>query len=391
MPIKRLVEPAAKLAREGVVINKFQGEVLKIIQPIFLSTKGSRSVFGRNDNSNRLKSEGDLQRMPDFADFIELLASEGEGLFYRGEFADQVDNLCRERGGFLRKEDFKAYQVKKRKPLHLHCMGADMYLNPPPSSGGILVAFALKLFSSVCRNDYPKTDADWAILFALLQEATEKARVDGMARNSDSGLNQILDSATLELYRKEVMAKKESFRGTTHISIIDGEGNAASLTSSNGEGSGLMVSGTNIMLNNMLGEEDLNPDGFHRWEPNSRMTSMMTPGMAEGRDGELFAFGSGGSTRIRTAILQLLVHIFQRKMSVQEAVMAPRVHAESGMVHIESGLNRKTVEELKAYFPNHRCWDRKSLFFGGTHVSEKRGKTFYAVGDPRRGGVSIVL
>lgn len=391
LPMKQLVEPAVKLAREGVIINEFQAEVFEIIKPIYLSTKESRSVFGGLKSTEELLGKGDVLKLPDWADFLEALSKEGEDLFYRGEVSAAVDKLSRERSGFLERKDFEAYQVKKRKPLCISYGRNKVYMNPPPSSGGVLVAFALKLLSSLLHKERPTSEAGWAMLNALLQGTTEKARVDALAKITGTNLSQILDSSYLENYREEILDKKESFRGTTHISIIDGDGNVASLTVSNGEGSGLLIPGTNIMMNNMLGEEDLNPNGFHRWTPNSRMTSMMTPGVAEGDETGLLAFGSGGSTRIRTAILQLLIQIFDRNRGVEDAVMAPRLHVESGFLHIENGLTRKTVSKLRDYFPNNRCWDRKSLFFGGTHVSEKRGKTYRAVGDPRRGGVSIVL
>ncbi len=391
LPMKRLIEPAVNLARRGVEINAFQGEVFDIIKPIYLSTEQSRSVFGREEHPGMLKGVGDVQKLTKFADFLESIALEGEDLFYRGEVAAKVDTLSRDMGGFLTRDDFESYRVAKRKPLHLSHLNRDIYLNPPPSSGGILIAFAMKLLSSLSPAHRPQNDVEWSLIISLLQEATEKARVDMMVRNPDSDAAKILDIDSVNTYKREILDKKESFRGTTHISIIDGKGNIASLTLSNGEGSGLLVPGTEIMLNNMLGEEDLNPDGFHRWQPNSRMTSMMTPGIAIDKSDGIIAFGSGGSTRIRTAILQLLIHIFDRGLDLESAVMEPRLHAESGFLHLEQGLAKTVVLALKKNYPNHRCWDKKSLFFGGTHVAEKIGKTFKAVGDPRRGGVSIIL
>lgn len=391
LPMKRLMEPAVELARNGVSINKFQSEVFEIIKPIYLSTKESRSLFGMDGETNGLKGMGDFIKLPDLAGFLETLAAEGEGLFYRGEIAASVDQLCRERGGFLTRKDFEAYQVIKRKPLGIKFRENNIHMNPPPSSGGVLVAFALHLLSSLSESNRPSNETEWAGLIALLQEITEKARIDAVATSPDSDLIHILDRTYLEAYRKEVMAKKESFRGTTHISIIDNDGNVASITTSNGEGSGMLIDDTNIMLNNMLGEEDINPNGFHRWAPDSRMTSMMTPGVAEGKDNRLIAFGSGGSTRIRTAILQLLVHLFERNGSAEDAVMAPRLHTESGFLHLENGFSSKTLSRMIESYPQNRCWDRKSLFFGGTHIAEKSGDTYRAVGDPRRGGVSILL
>jgi len=391
LPMERLIEPAVRLARKGVTINEFQGEVFEIIKPIYLSTESSRTVFGKSDNPNVLKGVGDVQKLKAFADFLEELAQEGEDLFYKGEIAASIDKLCRETGGFLSRDDFEAYQVIKRPPLHMSWLENDIYVNPPPSSGGVLIAFALKLLSSLPESEYPVNDIDWAVITSFLQEATEKARVDVMIQHPDSDLESMLERDWIEAYKTEVLDKKESFRGTTHISIIDEKGNVASSTLSNGEGSGLLIPGTNTMLNNMLGEEDLNPNGFHRWSPNSRMTSMMAPGIAVDKKNGTIAFGSGGATRIRTAILQLLIHILYRNQRLEDAVMSPRIHTESGFLHMEAGLGGEAVSKLTKYYPQNRCWDRKSLFFGGTHVSQKRGNTYRAVGDPRRGGVSIVL
>ena len=109
-------------------------------------------------------------------------------------------------------------------------------------------------------------------------------------------------------------------RGTTHISVHDREGNAAAWTSSNGEGSGYVVPGTGIHLNNMLGEDDLHPEGFHADPPGQRVASMMLPTMLV-RDGSVrMVAGSGGSKRIRTALLQVILHVVDLGLSLREAV-----------------------------------------------------------------------
>jgi gamma-glutamyltranspeptidase/glutathione hydrolase len=123
-------------------------------------------------------------------------------------------------------------------------------------------------------------------------------------------------------------------RGTTHISVIDAAGNAASLTLSNGEGCGHVLPVTGIMLNNMLGEEDLNPEGFHRWGEDLRLSSMMAPTLAE-HAGRLIALGSGGSNRLRTAILQVLCNLIDLGLSPEASVAAPRIHLERGKISIE--------------------------------------------------------
>lgn len=183
-------------------------------------------------------------------------------------------------------------------------------------------------------------------------------------------------------------------RGTTHISVIDGEGNLAAMTLSNGEGCGRLVPGTGVMLNNMLGEADLSPDGWHRWRPDTRVASMMAPTLLTIGE-RRFALGSGGSNRIRSAILQTIERLTDG-MAVQDAVDAPRIHVEGDLLSIEGGVSPLSDEALAAAFPNVERWPDKNLFFGGVHVAGVRqdatGKReFVAVGDARRGGEGVVL
>jgi gamma-glutamyltranspeptidase/glutathione hydrolase len=162
---------------------------------------------------------------------------------------------------------------------------------------------------------------------------------------------------------------------------------------SNGEGCGYVVPGTGIMLNNMLGEEDINPLGFHRWPTDTRIASMMAPSLAVEGDGSITALGSGGSNRIRTAILQVLINMLDFKMPAAAAVEAPRLHFENGLLSIEPGFDDQTVERLAADFDKIDKWDGLNLFFGGVHVARLDGLTgrFTGGGDPRRGGEARVV
>jgi gamma-glutamyltranspeptidase/glutathione hydrolase len=183
-----------------------------------------------------------------------------------------------------------------------------------------------------------------------------------------------------------------STRGTTHVSVIDAAGNAAAVTVSNGEGNGRLVRGCGFMLNNMLGEEDLNSEGFHRWRPGARLGSMMTPGIAAHPDCSVIAFGSGGSNRIRTAILQALVNRCGLAMPLAEAIEAPRLHVERGHLDFEDFLSEDARHGLAAAFPDHRAWAERNLYFGGVHAAERDPKGgFAAGGDPRRGGASLIV
>jgi gamma-glutamyltranspeptidase/glutathione hydrolase len=173
---------------------------------------------------------------------------------------------------------------------------------------------------------------------------------------------------------------------TTHISVLDAEGCACSATCTNGEGSGVVVPGTGMHINNVMGEEDLNPLGFHRHPAGRRMPSMMAPSivMAEG-EVEL-VLGSAGSNRIRSALLQTIVGVVDHGMSVRAAVAAPRVHFEGGVLYAEPGIDTRALARTDLSVVS---FEALNLFFGGVQAVQRRGETITGAGDPRRGGVAV--
>ncbi|MGI9539437.1 MAG: gamma-glutamyltransferase, partial [Miltoncostaeaceae bacterium] len=174
--------------------------------------------------------------------------------------------------------------------------------------------------------------------------------------------------------------------GTTHASAVDAEGGSASLSTSNGSGSGVVVPGTGILLNNMLGEEDLNPDGFGALEPGRRMSSMMSPTLVLGGDGRALAVGSAGSNRLRSAITQTVARIVAGGLDPRSAVAQSRIHVEGGRVDAEPGISEVVLRELEAQGWVVRRWGEQNLFFGGVAVAGPAGSGLDAAGDPRRGG-----
>ncbi|HSR71026.1 MAG TPA: gamma-glutamyltransferase, partial [Kiloniellales bacterium] len=192
-------------------------------------------------------------------------------------------------------------------------------------------------------------------------------------------------------YAAEVAGRPAAPRGTTHISVVDAAGNLAAFSLSNGEGCGHLLPGSGIMLNNMLGEEDLCPQGFHAWPPGSRMASMMAPSLATRPDGGLVALGSGGSNRIRTAILQVLLNLLDLGLPLEAAVEAPRLHFEAGVLNLEGAL-AESAEALDDGVERTIAWPLHNLFFGGVHaVAREPDGSFSAAGDPRRGGCAIIV
>lgn len=385
MPLNQIMEPAITAARDGVTINHLQSYILHVVQPIYQVSAAVREVFGSQLDSTRLKLEGESMYQPELADSLEALAHEGADLFYKGEIGRRLLSQMKD-GGQLTGSDLEGYQTIKRKPLSLRYRGARLDINPPPSSGGLLIAFALKLlqggFSSGC------TSGTILCCQRLLRamELTSQARLEMGEEQED-----ILDPQYLEAYREKIADRAKFSRGTTHMSVMDAENNVASLTVSNGEGCGHFIPGTGIMPNNMLGEEDLNPGGFNRWAPDVRLSSMMAPAILQTEEGGTIALGSGGSNRIRSAILQVIVNLLDHGMSLEEAVQQPRLHLENGLLSMEPGLDEEVVNLLTQEYPRHRCWDEQNLFFGGVHAVERRGDVFTGSGDSRRGGIASII
>jgi gamma-glutamyltranspeptidase/glutathione hydrolase len=169
--------------------------------------------------------------------------------------------------------------------------------------------------------------------------------------------------------------------------VTDTEGNIASMTTSNGECSGDLVPGTGILLNNMLGEDDLHPGGFHATPPGVRVASMMAPTVVLAPDGRAeLVLGSGGSKRIRTAILQVVAAIVDGGLPVGEAVAAPRLHWDTDHVEVEPGWPGDVVDALTARWPVN-TWPELDIYFGGVHAVTP-GLDGGAAGDPRRDGAA---
>jgi gamma-glutamyltranspeptidase/glutathione hydrolase len=191
--------------------------------------------------------------------------------------------------------------------------------------------------------------------------------------------------------REGVAREPAGAPGTTHISVVDEEGNAASLTASTGAGSGVIVPGTGIHMNNMLGEYDLNPPG-RRLQPGTRLTSMMAPSLMLENGSPRLVVGSAGSIRLRGAILQIVVNVARHGLSVEEALAASRVHFEDGRVHCEGGHDPAELDRLEARGYELIRWRRRNLYFGGASAVERlEDGSLAAAGDPRRGGHGIVV
>jgi gamma-glutamyltranspeptidase/glutathione hydrolase len=395
MPMRRIVEPAVALAREGVTVDAMQAYMFGVVGAILTSTDESRALFASNKRPGELLAEGDRFAVPAFADALEILAIEGPDLFYRGEIAQRIARDARALGGYLTLADLEGYRVERRRPLDVDIFDARIALNPPPSTGGILIAFALQLLRGIEREGVRFASPSHLQWLGAAMAATNRARLESGLQDTDGdrASTRLLDPVLVDQYRARVLGRPQASGGTTHISVVDGVGNAASLSLSNGEGSGYVVPETGIMLNNMLGEEDINPQGFHCWPADTRLGSMMAPAVVQHRDGRLMVLGSGGSKRIRTAILQVLVNHLALRLPLANAVAAPRIHVEEDKVSVEPGFEERALAALANTCGGVETerWPERNMFFGGVHaVCREPGGGLSGAGDERRDGVFLL-
>jgi gamma-glutamyltranspeptidase/glutathione hydrolase len=372
--------PAAA-ARAGVEVTAIQAFLFTVLAPIFYSSPEATAIYAPR---GRLVREGERIRLPELGDLLERLGAEGPGFLYRGDVARAVSDWVTERGGLLTAADLAAYEVVERVPARVGYRGRQVLTNPPPSSGGILIADALGILERVGR---PAPLDALAEVIASTNRARDEEFLSGLRR--EGFLERFLAAEALDSVATEVRSRLGS---TTHLAVMDGAGACASVTCSNGSCSGVVVPGTGVHLNNMLGEQDLNPLGYHRHEPGARVPSMMAPTVVL-RDGlpEL-AVGSAGSNRIRSAIIQTIIGVVDHGLHAEHAVAAPRIHVEDDVVEAEPGVDAAALERLERRGWTVRRWSEQNLYFGGVQaVARGADGTLTGGGDPRRGGVATAV
>jgi gamma-glutamyltranspeptidase/glutathione hydrolase len=393
-----LLAGGARIARDGVMLGRDQALLHEILDPVLRYDREGDRLYG----PGRPRREGDLLAIPDLAGTLDRLATEGAADFYTGELGSRISAEVIERGGQLTPDDLAAYRVVSRRALRVGYRDHTVVTNPPPSSGGVLIAFALALLDRLGPGGTPGSVGALARLAEVAREAAQ-ARGAGFNRSLQRGglAPRLLAEAHIRQVAREILARgrREPARepavlpSTTHISVVDARGNAASLSSSTGCGSGLVVPGTGIHLNNMLGERDLNPSS-RPITPGCRLTSMMAPSvvLADGRP--RLVLGSAGSERLRGAIVQVIVNTLDHRLPLVEAIDKPRVHLDGDELHCEAGFDPEAAAELDALGYRTVRWpgSLRNLFFGGVSaVAVRRDGSLEACGDPRRGGHGVVV
>jgi gamma-glutamyltranspeptidase/glutathione hydrolase len=352
-----VVAPASRLARHGVRLSIVQRRFVTLVAELLVLTDESRAQFAEVEASGFYVN-------PAYADLLDALA--------QGAIVDQADTAYADpllaasvaAGGLLTRRDLAEFEPLLREASGVRRGGTTVRTNPPPAAGGAIVLDAL---TRIPLRRTGSSGVDWASAAAAQADAVLAHRAPGQMPT-----------------------------GTTHVSVIAADGTAAALTTSNGSGSGTVVPGWGVALNNMLGEEDLQPGT--PLSPGERMGSMMSPTLLDTDDGDRIVLGTGGSERIRSATLGVVLRLVDEGAELEHAVAAPRVHVGSDhQVHVEPGLDADDLESLQRLttergWSEPESWPTPNVYFGGVHAVRRAADgSVTAVGDGRRGGSAAVL
>ena len=328
LPWERLVEPALRLAREGVPMPPAHVRCLEMLEPVLTLDAGAQIY----SPGGRLLRDGELLQQPGLVRALELVRDEGADSVYTGTIAESLLMLCAERGGVVTRDDLAGYRATWSDPVE--------------------VAFAgTRFLTRAGLSGVPDT------LRALPPGADVVALVDVLA------------------------APVELDGDTTNLVTVDDDGNACVLTTSLGLGSGDYLPGLDLHLNSMLGEADLVRGAVR---PGGRMRSMMAPSVALDADGLALAVGAAGGTRLRTALVGVTVAILERNERPQDAVDAGRAHPVGEVVHVEPGVSEEALAELGRRGRSVRRWPALHHYFGGVSAIARNGPA----ADPRRSGAA---
>jgi gamma-glutamyltranspeptidase / glutathione hydrolase len=336
LPWPRLLEPALRLAREGVEFPEAHAACLAMLAPVMTMNEGARIY---SPGGELLPAGGRLEQ-PGLVRALELLAEEGPRSFYDGSLADALLELMDERGGLVTRADLQAYAAGWTEPVESEYAGTRFL-----SRAG---------------------------LSALPEAFSRLPRLRGLSPAERAlTLARALDDAGPESH-------------TTNLVTTDADGNACVLTTSLGLGSGDFLPGLDLHLNSMLGEAELIRGAL---EPGDRMGSMMAPSLAFDAEGLTFAAGAAGGTRLRSALVQVTAGVLDEGLDPQKAVSQPRLHPAAGLVHLEPGFPEEVLVALADAGLEVRAWPARHHYFGGVSVVTRNG----AAGDPRRSGAAATL
>ena len=379
----KIVAPAQQQVEKGFPLSDVAAEYFSYThQAIFGWHPDSYRAIHKDDGSY-LTSQ-DRVVLPELAHSLQLIAEQGADVFYRGELGARITAEIQANQGLLTAADLADYQAIERSPVIFNFGDWTIATNPSPAVGGTCLAAMLLLLD---QRSHESWDGATVKEMAAIQQAVIEYRssyLEGVEESIIEGeAAKLLSLATQNDWQQ--LSKSPS---TIHISAVDSDGLACSISASSGYGSGVMAGGTGMWLNNSLGEIELHPQGLAHLSPGTRLTSNMAPTICRHQDGRVLAIGSPGASRITTAIAQVLFNFVSLDLPLEDAIAHPRLHFEyidqAPAIAFETGLNITQVELASRQF------EGRSMYFGGVQAAladPKSGLT--AAADPRRtGGVA---
>ncbi len=392
LPLSEVVSPAVDLGRQGYVVGEQMAYILSLIEPIFKWTEASHALCFPD---GRPPLKGTRLSNHALANVFESIGKQPKDIHalyhqFSREFGP-------DQGGLITHQDIEDLSVRTLKPISFKWNDWSISSMPSPSSGGVLIGIGARLLQSMkMRHAFGSVSHYEEI--ADVQRLLLHLRTDDFDERiaSEAYVEKLLTQMTLP--QIEALAgthTADNYLGsTTQISAMDSAGDVVSMTLTNGEGCGCVLDGCGIQVNNLLGEEDINPKGFHQAEAGSHMQTMMAPTI--GRLGHRrIALGSGGSNRLRNAILATLLNVIEYEMPLEQAVHQPRVHVDRvahGIgVNFESERVPADLSQLfEKRFDDVTEFPSFNMFFGGVHAVEVSDGVFSGVGDRRRGGRFVI-
>lgn len=377
LPLSRLIEPAIKLAADGIEVNQALADDLNVYgKEVLLTHANSKAIFYKQDGTPWQKGEKLVQR--NLAHSLTLIAREGPDAFYKGEIADEIDKEMATHGGLIRKADLANYKAVERKPISGTYRGYEVFSMPPPSSGGIHIVQILNILENfdLAKMGFGSADAiqvmaeaekyayadrseylgDPDFVKVPWQALTSKAYAKTLAQNID--VNKARPSSEI---KPGNLAPYESDQ-TTHFSVVDKQGNAVAVTYTLNTyfGSGIVAGNSGILMNNEMDDFSAKPGtpnvyGLIGGEANAvapykRPLSSMSPTIVAKEGKTWLVTGSPGGSRIITTVLQMVVNSIDFGMNVAEATNAPRFHHQwlPDQLRVEKGFSPDTLKLLEA-------------------------------------------
>ena len=404
MTLSEILQPSIHLARNGIPVSeKLNGMIAENYEKISKYPATAEIYL-----SDMLPIEaGAILKNEDLAQSYEKLAQRGSDLFYKGDIAKAIVAAVQNQDGIFELSDLQSYQAKIRKPVVGSYRGYQIISAAPTTGGG---THLIELLNIMEGFDVRKLGHNSAQLIHIFTEAMKFAYADKSLNTADPDFYDVpVDSFINKNYAKRLREKinqnKASFdytppeliptesNSTSHLSIIDEQGNIVALTQSinNFFGSGIVVPGAGILLNDHLSDFDDDPGKPNSIAPYKRPTSSIAPTIILKNGKPFMSLGTPGGTRIISALAQIIMNVIDFGMSMDDAIEAPRVHCLTKILHVEGRIDQQVIETLKSMGHKIEVHPNFDNYFGGAQgiLRDSKSHRLFGGADSRRDGVAI--